>query len=345
MLSVWVGLYSFISFYTLMRLLFTLSSTQCPMMCMLNSINRSIFMMDIEHMYHVTMYSHLCDCRGRINVRNKMSMLLVMLYLAQISMLSRRCSATAPCPQDKSKEARLIINKIIMPLYTLKHYDMPNTCPLSPANDQYAAPELMKRRLGDKWMCSVCGKSFSQESDINSHVMKAHHTPTVQGCLADLCDVLRCNAFFSINNDEQACDEQNMAQLKMKCMDMVRQKCVPDYLDVTRQVQFEVMVQASICSYLSCDNYWNVPEDEASRHSHYYLIYWVLLGLLIVFLVVYFKVASYGIENSPSIEQIIASADQYERPRPAYIPPSSEDMELRHRSAFPPSSGWSEHES
>ena len=238
----------------------------------------------------------------------------------------------------------MIVNKIVLPRYSIKGLDIPQSCPLSPANDQYAAHEAKKRRLGSKWMCSVSGKTFDEEKDLDAHLEQSHPAPKVKGCLADYCDILRCEPYFHLVKTNSKCDDNDMAELKLKCMNMVRDQCAPEHLSPKDKLQVEVSVQASVCSYLTCDMYWTVPEEEVLNHeTYYYATYAVALLALIGFLYIYFKIASSNLDNSKSIEQILAEADKYEKPKPQIIPPDS-NMEIRHRNPTA-SRQWSEQES
>lgn len=270
--------------------------------------------------------------------------LLLFLSLLSLSTLIGAAD-TPPCSRERSSQARTVINKVLMPLYNVKHMDVPTSCPLSPANDQFAAEEAMKRRLGNKWMCSVCGKQFGGEKELESHISHSHAPSNrVEGCLADQCDILRCDAYFTVNFGEVKCDESEMRIWKDRCMNMVRDLCIPDYLDETRKLNFEAAVQASICTYLTCDNYWTVPEEDPDMYySNYYITYAALVGVLFVFLFVYFKIASDNIDQSLSIEQVLAAAEQLDQAHRPVVAPVSPDMEMRRR-APRDTREWAEHE-
>jgi len=231
-------------------------------------------------------------------------------------------------------------------MYSIKSLDMPDTCPFSPVNDQYASQEAMKRRLGSKWMCSVCAKTFSSENDLNSHLNDNHqnlnHYAT-GGCLADLCDILRCGPFFDLPQEKTSCDEVAMSELKLKCMNMVRDSCSPAHLSPQGRLEVEVRVQASVCSYLTCDEYWTTPDEDPSTENYYYTTYAIAFCILLTLLAIYFKIATSNIDNSVSIETMLAEADNLQRPEPAIIPPDNNEMEIRHRN---PTSQrqWSENE-
>lgn len=234
------------------------------------------------------------------------------------------------CSRARSRQARTIINKLVIPRYSLQRLEIPNTCPLSPANDQYAVMEVMKRRLGSKWMCSSCGKTYTNEPDLETHLIQTHNTQKIKGCLADYCDILRCEPFFDMHKDHRECDVTSMADLKLKCLNMIRDHCSPVEFKPKERLQVEVAIQASICSFLTCDDYWTIPEDdEGSSTQYYYLTYAFAFCILLLLVVIYFKIASANMDNSPSIDEILAEADKYERVKPAIIPP--DNMEIRQR--------------
>lgn len=253
-------------------------------------------------------------------------------------------ATASECSREDSRRARLIVNKQVAPRYSMHHLEIPTTCPLSPANDQYAAHEVMKRRLGSDWMCSVCGKSFKDEAGLESHLTTSHKVHKVEECLADHCELLRCEPIFGMHQDggDRTCDEAHMSKLKSQCMDMVRESCVPTYLNADAKLKLEVSVQASICSYLTCEEYWTTHEDFDTGTHYYYTTYAIALCVLLTFLFIYFKIASRNIDSSMSFEQILADADKYERPKPALIPPD-QDMEMRHRTTVVDRQ-WSENE-
>ncbi|XP_067949644.1 uncharacterized protein [Watersipora subatra] len=278
---------------------------------------------------------------GRIGFTSRVITRVQLMVCVLILILSKSGYAKE-CSRTESRHARQIINRLIIPRFSLAHIEIPASCPLSPANDQYAAHEGMKRRLGDSWMCSVCGKNYELERDLEFHLSDNHRVEKANGCLADYCDMLRCEPLFGIHRDHVECVDSEMLGLRHKCMDMVRDKCLPHHLSSEAKLKLEVAVQASLCSYLTCDDYWTTPEEDSSGSHYYYTTYAAAVCVLVLFLFIYFKIASSNIDNSVSIEHILAEADKYERPKPAIIPPDT-DMEIRHRGTAPDRQ-WSENE-
>ena len=75
---------------------------------------------------------------------------------------------------------------------------LPYQCPLHPLRDVFGRVELAKLHYRvNLWTCSQCGKSFSGELELESHLHHRHHhladRTDFTVCLADWCDVLRCH--------------------------------------------------------------------------------------------------------------------------------------------------------
>ena len=74
---------------------------------------------------------------------------------------------------------------------------LPYQCPLHPLRDMFGQLELAKLHYRvNLWTCSQCGKSFSGEAELESHLHHRHpglaDRTDFTVCLADWCDVLRC---------------------------------------------------------------------------------------------------------------------------------------------------------
>ena len=74
---------------------------------------------------------------------------------------------------------------------------LPYQCPLHPLRDMFGQLELAKLHYRvNLWTCSQCGKSFSGEAELESHLHHRHpglaDKTDFTVCLADWCDVLRC---------------------------------------------------------------------------------------------------------------------------------------------------------
>ena len=75
---------------------------------------------------------------------------------------------------------------------------LPYQCPLHPVRDVHARAEMTKLNYRvNLWTCSQCGKSFTGEHDLERHIYQRHpelsDSSDFSVCLADFCDVLRCD--------------------------------------------------------------------------------------------------------------------------------------------------------
>ena len=75
---------------------------------------------------------------------------------------------------------------------------LPYQCPLHPVRDVHARAEMTKLNYRvNLWTCAQCGKSFTGEHDLETHIYTRHpelsDNSDFSVCLADFCDVLRCD--------------------------------------------------------------------------------------------------------------------------------------------------------
>ena len=75
---------------------------------------------------------------------------------------------------------------------------LPFQCPLHPLRDVYGLVELSKLNYRvNLWTCSQCGKSFTGELELETHIHGRHSSlwdrTDFTVCLAEWCDVLRCD--------------------------------------------------------------------------------------------------------------------------------------------------------
>lgn len=266
--------------------------------------------------------------------------------LCVVFILHVTSSSATDCSRSESGQARSIIGQNVIPRFQIKHVDLQSTCPLSPASDRFAKHDRLKRPLGSNWMCSVCGKSFGKETELDNHLINAHSSiDDSTPCLADYCDILRCDAFFHPPDKKPACDQTHMAELKMKCINTVKH-CIPSYLSEPGKLELEVSLLASLCEYLHCDHYWNVPDiDDHPEVSYYYFTYGLMISLLVLLMFIYFYVVSRNIESGVTMEQYVARGYEYKQQMKDLLPPKP-DMEIRRREV--PKSNtdrqWSEYE-
>lgn len=109
-------------------------------------------------------------------------------------------SPARTCDHQMSSIARRIIHQAWMPVVTQYlggSLRLPLQCPIHPWRDQQGRAELAKLHYRvNLWTCAQCGKSFSGEGELEQHIAGRHPELSRPGdfsvCLADYCDILRC---------------------------------------------------------------------------------------------------------------------------------------------------------
>ena len=107
-------------------------------------------------------------------------------------------AAGVPCSRSRARQARAIASEFVVAPALALGYELPPACALAPSNDVYAVQEAGKRmRRRGQWQCAHCGKLFRTEEHLDKHLGNRHSDLIPEGahvCLADLCDVLHCDA-------------------------------------------------------------------------------------------------------------------------------------------------------
>ncbi|CAL8466213.1 g5749 [Coccomyxa elongata] len=104
----------------------------------------------------------------------------------------------AQCSVQRSKHARFVLQKYVIPKVERLRYQLPASCPLHPSRDMYAQREQAKVRRpgGHKFLCTICKDSFPTEDAWEQHFERNHqpdHDPGRDVCLADYCELLHCD--------------------------------------------------------------------------------------------------------------------------------------------------------
>ncbi|XP_045582554.1 uncharacterized protein [Procambarus clarkii] len=105
-----------------------------------------------------------------------------------------------PCTRDKAALVRKLINKRWVPVLEKFGVTLPLECPLHAARDVFAQQEAAKVHVPPQWTCGLCGKSFYHEAHLDRHLDNRHEDYLNNGedsvCLADFCDVMRCEVLL-----------------------------------------------------------------------------------------------------------------------------------------------------
>ncbi|XP_042223899.1 uncharacterized protein LOC121867846 [Homarus americanus] len=105
-----------------------------------------------------------------------------------------------PCTRDKAALVRKLVNKRWVPVLEKYGVTLPLECPLHAARDVFAQQEEAKVHVPPQWTCGFCGKSFYHEAHLDRHLDNRHEDYLNNGedsvCLADFCDVMRCEVLL-----------------------------------------------------------------------------------------------------------------------------------------------------
>ncbi|XP_016985644.1 uncharacterized protein LOC108049095 isoform X2 [Drosophila rhopaloa] len=104
------------------------------------------------------------------------------------------------CSRDNSRLVRKIVRSKWTPILDKHQVKLPLECPLHPFRDVFAPRQDAKQRdRPTQWTCRKCGKSFYQEKHLDLHFETRHKSIINEAedavCLADFCDIMRCEVF------------------------------------------------------------------------------------------------------------------------------------------------------
>ncbi|XP_063864066.1 uncharacterized protein LOC135102656 isoform X2 [Scylla paramamosain] len=109
------------------------------------------------------------------------------------------------CARDKAALVRKLVNKRWLPVLDKYGVTLPLECPLHAARDVFAQQEAAKVHVPPQWTCGLCGKAFYHEAHLDRHLDNRHEDYLNNGedvvCLADFCDVMRCEVLLERMRD------------------------------------------------------------------------------------------------------------------------------------------------
>lgn len=222
-------------------------------------------------------------------------------------------ASLADCSRARSRLARSVVGTQLQPIYTARKLEIPAECPLSSQRDVYAPEQAAVHPFGTdgRLVCGICGKTVRSLDEADAHMATAHGDEFDLGlpnrvCLADFCDVLRCDAFAAAAAHQpspadpaaQQCEPSRMAVLRERCESLLR-TCVPAmYVRGERNGQtessFAAAIVAAVCAPLTCDHYWQATAggsggvtrrqavDPPHRALHYVVAGVTAVALLVV---------------------------------------------------------------
>ncbi|XP_059221281.1 uncharacterized protein LOC106082299 isoform X2 [Stomoxys calcitrans] len=119
------------------------------------------------------------------------------------------------CSKDSSRLVRKIVRSKWTPILDKYQVKLPLECPLHPFRDIFAPRQDAKKRdRPTQWTCRLCGKSFYQEKFLDLHFETRHKAIINEAedavCLADYCDIMRCEVFQTEESSSLKIGDQNI---------------------------------------------------------------------------------------------------------------------------------------
>ncbi|CAM1310030.1 Uncharacterised protein g5323 [Pycnogonum litorale] len=220
---------------------------------------------------------------------NRINYQVVLLLILSLVGWNRPSTPAVDCIRDQAKVVRTIINKKILPILYRYSVSMPEDCPFYHGYDLFGWHERHKYKFDTPsstgWKCGLCGKQFSSEKDLDLHFDQVHSgdndLKNKSVCLADYCDIMRCDVFesrlvisqnssvdddFLLPSDQtdepddwnRKCKEELQTKLRTKCKAIVKD-CLSGLLIELSVQDFQDIqddLNNAICSYLTCHRYW-----------------------------------------------------------------------------------------
>lgn len=245
------------------------------------------------------------------------------------------------CSRSQSRIAHSILEKSFLSIMETGGLQVEPECPLRPDRNMYWDNERHKwSEVANHWNCHFCGKSFYSEKFIDQHLDNRHSSTILKGphavCLADHCDYLRCDVIAEIKKtsfwDEALCKHSELQDLRKKCQEIMKM-CIPAQLTDAQKNSLEDKLDAAVCSYLTCEKYWENPYQEApAQRTAAYLI----ATIFTVFgFIMYYTMACSHLYTSEGYlgdsDGLIRDRSRIQDSRRYMTPPPMEGQEIRSR--------------
>ncbi|KAG9428981.1 hypothetical protein HZU67_09355 [Apis mellifera carnica] len=117
------------------------------------------------------------------------------------------------CPRDRASVVRRIVQKRWMPILKKHQVELPLECPFHESRDIFRPQQKAKHQhRPSQWTCGLCGKSFYAEKHLDAHFDNRHksnvNTAEDAVCLADYCDIMRCDVLGNRDFESSLVDEE-----------------------------------------------------------------------------------------------------------------------------------------
>lgn len=224
------------------------------------------------------------------------SHLSLALALVVAVLLFCASSGVSGCERARSRMARKVLRRHVLPHLTAAEVELPTSCRLHPNHDMYRDQEDHKHKVRTGyWKCGYCSKLFRTEEYLDKHMGNRHANMTDGSvCLADYTDMLHGadlhDGLASLQHESiHNCTPSVMNKRAMLCQNMFN-KCFPPELGIEAAKLHDYFV-TSLCGAHTCDLERRtsllksiVEKDGASRSWGR----WLLTGLLFICIVIFY---------------------------------------------------------
>ena len=198
----------------------------------------------------------------------------------------RTAGGTAPaCSRERSRHARGVLDDFFHPVADRNRYRLPPNCPFDRSKDMYLEHEKHKevvRRTQYKSLYS--DKTFYNEYYVDKHMDNRHMDKVPPGadvCLADYCEVLRCDEHQAWKHPElrktvgssasrSRCSQERMRGLRHFC-EVLMSGCFPTSGgpdgDAGTAARLREYFTRHHCDMLTCDGVRDMFGVLGSHHA------------------------------------------------------------------------------
>lgn len=240
---------------------------------------------------------------------------VILLLLSHVGWNGPSSPRVQPCSRAQSRVARQLVRRKLTGVLQRYRVSLGPECPLHPSRDLFWwPPGLLLDDPPPGWSCPLCGRAFFCHEKLTSHWDEEHAPQLPKAdrgvCMADYCDILRCDVLGPrlaaaerasaagstlpdkpkaddncgappADHPRCSCDQKHMRALQQKCR-IVVQQCVIGLLSVLSVKDFQDIedeLNNGICSYLTCNKYW---DDSLNEERHVPMLFSMIIGIILV---------------------------------------------------------------
>ncbi|XP_077503259.1 uncharacterized protein LOC144113798 [Amblyomma americanum] len=244
---------------------------------------------------------------------------VILLLLSHVGWNGPSSPRVQPCSRAQSHVARQLVRRKVTAVLQRYRVSLGPECPLHPSRDLFWWPPNESKHSWSCPMCGrsfFCHEKLTSHWD-QEHAPQMPPKADRGVCLADYCDILRCDVLGprvaaaerasasgssavvealpdkpkadegrcgsppAADHPRCSCDQRHMSALQQKCR-IVVQQCVIGLLSVLSVKDFQDIedeLNNGICSYLTCNKYW---DDSLNEERRVPMLFSMIIGIILV---------------------------------------------------------------